>query len=279
MTTVEAPAGDTKRSEYALTYSRTMKSEWLRFWTLRSNLITLASICAAIVIFGVLAAAAATGAVEGPADGGGPPTAGTDPVSLVLSGGQMFGVLIMAVLGVLVGAREYTSGVIRLLLAAVPRRVNFMTSKIAVFVAITFPVALASVLAAFFAGTAILDAGDHASATITDPGVFSAVLGTAMYLVGIGVIGIAVGILLRNVGGGLATLIGGVLILPQIATGLLPDSWGPALKFLPSNAGTSMSSVTPPPEFLGSGAGVVVFAVWIIAIAWLAAVTLRSRDV
>lgn len=279
MSTVKTLANETKKPEYTLTYARTMRSEWLRFWTLRSNLITLVSICAAIVIFGVLAAAAATGAVEGPADGGGPPTAGTDPVSLVLSGGQMFGVLIMAVLGVLVGAREYTSGVIRLLLAAVPRRVNFLTSKIGVFVAITFPVALISVLAAFFAGTAILEAGDHASATITDTGVFGAILGTALYLVGIGVIGIAVGILLRNVGGGLATLIGGVLILPQIATGLLPDSWGPALKFLPSNAGTSMSSVTPPTDFLSSGAGVLVFALWIIAIVCLAAVALRARDV
>lgn len=262
---------------YRLTHWRVMRSEWIRFWTLRTNLITLASMCAAIVIFGVLSAASATGAVD--AAHGGPPTTGTDPVSIVLSGGRLFGILIMGVLGVLIGAREYNSGLIRGIIAAVPNRIHVLSAKIAVFAAITAPAALLATFVAFFTGTSILEAAGHASAQIADPGVASAVIGTACYLVGIGIAGIAIGILLRSIGGGLATIIGGVLILPQLATSLLPDSWGSALKFLPSNAGASFTSVTSPTDYLSNTTGALVFTLWIIVVVIGAAVAMKVRDV
>lgn len=276
-TTTATTTAEPAASQYRLTYLRVMKSEWLRFWTLKANLITLISICAAIILFGVLSAAAATGAVD--AQNGGPPSSGSDPVSIVLSGGQLFGVLLIGVLGVLIGAREYSSGIIRVIIASVPRRLNVLTAKIAVFAIITAPAALIAILIAFFAGTALLDAAGHASVTLADDGVARAIIGTAGYLVGLGIAGICIGILLRSIGGGLATIIGGVLILPQIATGLLPDSWDTVLKFLPSNAATSFTSVTPPAVYLSSTAGAIVFVIWIIAVAAAAGAALRMRDV
>lgn len=262
---------------YRLSYWRVMRSEWIRFWTLRTNLITLASMCAAIVLFGVLSAASATGAVA--AAHGSPMETGTDPVSIVLSGGRLFGVLVMGVLGVLIGAREYNSGLIRVMIAAVPNRIHVLTAKIAVFAAITAPSSLLATLVAFVTGTAILEAAGHASSQITDPGVASAVIGTACYLVGIGIAGIAIGVLLRSIGGGIATIIGGVLILPQLATSLLPDSWDSVLKFLPSNAGASFTSVTPPTDYLSNTTGALVFTLWIILVVIGAAVAIRVRDV
>jgi ABC-2 type transport system permease protein len=58
----------------------------------------------------------------------------------------------------------------------------------------------------------------------SDPGGARAVLGTAAYLAGIGLIGLALGTLIRGTAGTIGLLPGAVLILPSLATALLPDS-------------------------------------------------------
>ena len=58
--------------------------------------------------------------------------------------------------------------------------------------------------------------------------------GTVVYLAGVGLIGLAVGILLRSVAGAVATVVGVVLLLPPIAGAMLPASWARVLELLPS---------------------------------------------
>jgi hypothetical protein len=109
-------------------------------------------------------------------------------------------------------------------------------------------------------------------------GVAGAVLGTIGYLVGIGVIGLCLGVLLRSVGGGLGVVIGGILFLPTLASALLPDSWDAFLKYLPSNAGLSFTSVASPDSMLGYGAGLGVFLGWVALAVAGAAWALMRRD-
>jgi ABC-type transport system involved in multi-copper enzyme maturation permease subunit len=255
-----------------------IRSEWIKMRTLRSTWLTIGGIFFALIAFGLISALTASGQVEVTAGEGGPPAfRGTDPVSTVLSGAN-FAVLIVAVLGAIVGAREYSTGMIRTTLAAVPKRLPVLWGKLVTFVGVLAPVALVGVLVSFFAGMAIFDAGGAATVSWSDDGVARAVIGTAVYLVGLGVIGVALGILLRSTAGGIGTVIGAVLFVPTLASALLPDSWDGVLKYLPSNAGQAFTSLNPGDTLLDPGAGMAVFAGWVVLAIAGAALALKRRD-
>ena len=272
-TSVEARAtAEAPRTSVA----RVVRSEWIKMRSMRSTWLTLAGLFAAIVAFGLVSAAVATGQVSDPSAGG-PGFAGTSPLQTVLAGAN-FGVLIVAVLGVLVGAREYSSGMIRTSLAAVPRRWPVLLGKVVTFVAVVTPVVLSGVLIAFFAGTAILSGAGVESVSWSDPDVASYVLGTVGYLVGIGVLGVALGVLLRGIGAGLGVLIGGVLFVPTLLSALLPDGWDSVLKYLPSSAGNAFTGTQSAGEILTYGQGVAVFLAWLTVAVLGAGAALMRRD-
>ncbi|HWS56904.1 MAG TPA: hypothetical protein VN257_00060, partial [Actinotalea sp.] len=257
--------------------ARVLRSEWIKAVTLRSTWIMLASIAVLTASFGVIAALTAAGATDGSGPGFG--GAGRDPLSIVFTGTHP-ALLLVGVAGALVGAREYASGLIRSTLAAVPARLPVLAAKILVFSALTGVVVLASTLVAFFAGMAVL--GDAGATTVawSDDGVARAVLGTAAYLTGLGITGVALGVLLRSIGGSIAALIGGVVFLPTLATMVLPESWDGFLKYLPSNAANSVTTVTSDASgaLLDAATGAVVFTTWVLAAVIGAAVALRTRD-
>ena len=79
-----------------------------------------------------------------------------------------------------------------------------------------------------------------------------AVLGSGLYLAGIGVLGIAVGAMMRNTAGSIAVVVAALLIIPGLATVVLPDSWKDNVTpYLPSNAGSAFTSVTGSDTLLG----------------------------
>jgi ABC-2 type transport system permease protein len=260
---------------YRITTPRVVKAEWIKLRSLRSTWTMLLSVLLAILGIGAIAAATATGAVEGPADGGGP--GGGDALSTVLAG-SMLAVVLVGVLGVLVGAREYSSGLIRSSLAAVPARLPVLWAKVVAFLVAVVPVVLAGVLVAFVVGMAILDGGGVATVSWSDEGTVRVVLGTAGYVVGIGLIGLALGLLLRSTAGAISALLAGVLVLPTLAGALLPEAWDGLLKYFPSNAASAFTSSVPTDSVLSPGAGAVVFAAWIVVGLAAAAVALSRRD-
>ncbi len=265
----------TGKPAYRITVARVVRSEWIKLRSLRSTWVMLAAVLLATVGLGAIAAASTTGAVEGPDDGGGP--GGGDALSTVLSGAGL-AIVLVGVLGVLVGAREYSSGMIRSSFAAVPARLPVLVAKVVAFLVAVVPVALLGVVAAYLLGMAVLDAGDVATVPWSDEGTARVVLGTAGYVVGIGLIGLALGLLLRSTAGAISALLAGVLVLPTLAGALLPESWDGLLKYLPSNAASAFTSAVPPESMLGVGAGAVVFAAWIVVGLAGAAVALTRRD-
>ncbi|TQM64289.1 ABC transporter permease [Humibacillus xanthopallidus] len=264
---------------YRMTWPRVVRSEWIRFVTVRANLWTLASLVVVMVGIGLIAAGTSTGSVSAPGPAGGRPGfSGTDPLTIVLAG-QTLAVLVIGVLGVLVGVREYGSGMVRTTMAAVPRRLPVLAARIVVFVAVTGLVVLVSTVGAYLGGTAVLENGGAATAAWSDPGVPRAVLGTAAYLVGIGIIGICLGMLTRSIGFGVGSLIGLILVVPGFASLLLPDDWKDAVGYLPSQAGSAFTTITTRDNLLSPGNGAVVYAVWLVGAVAAAAVALRRRDV
>lgn len=263
-----------------VTFPRVVVSEWYKFATLRSSWITLATAVAVVIGLGALAAGVAAGDVQpqrpGGGAGGGRGFAGLDPTSLTLTGASL-AQIILGILGVLLVSGEYSSGMVRASLAAVPRRLPVLWGKAIVIGAVSLVVAIPATFVAFLLGQRIL--GDHVHASLSDPGVLRAVLGTGVYLAAIAVLGVAIGALLRHAAGSIGVLFVLLLVAPGLLGLVLPDSWSQAIvPYLPSNAGAAFTSVVPADGLLAAGPGAAVLAAWIVVLLGTAAVLLRRRD-
>jgi hypothetical protein len=175
--------------------------------------------------------------------------------------GVPFAQLALGVLGVLVTAGEYSTGMIRSSLAAVPRRLPVLWSKAAVFGVIALVVGAIGSFVTFFIDSGILS-GTPAALTISSAGVVRSLLGAALYLGLVGVIGAALGALLRSVAGGISVLVAALMLIPGLIS-LLPTSWHNAIQpYLPSAAGDSMFALHQAPNTLTPTAGLLVLLGW-----------------
>ena len=278
-TITASPTGLRSRTDVAhlkVTTPRVILSEWFKFASLRSSWITLAAALTVIIGFGALAAGVSAGDVHPTRPGGGQEIASLDPTSLSLAGAQL-AQIILGILGVLAISGEYSSGMIRATLAAVPHRLPMLWGKAVVIGVVSLLVAIPAVFAAFFLGQAILGGG--ANVSLSDPGVTRAILGTGVYLAAIAVLGLAIGALLRHTAGAIGALFVLLLMAPGLLGLVLPKSWSDAVvPYLPSNAGAAFTSVIPAHGLLSAGAGAAVLAAWIVVLLGAAAVLLRRRD-
>lgn len=270
-----AGAGDGEHAAYRLTLGRVLRSEWIKLRSLRGTWLGLGAVLVVMVGIGVIAAAVSINRVAS-GGGGGPRAEG--PLATVLLGAN-FGVLLLGVIGCLAGAREYASRMITATVAAVPRRWPVVFGKATVLGAVVLPVALVGVFGAFFLGMATLSRGGAATVALSGSGVLRSIIGMALYLTAIALLGLGLGIIMRSAAASIGTLIGGVIILPGIAGALLPASWSEILKYLPTNAAASFTSVTPPATDLSAGAGAVVLIAWVVLALGAAIVAIRRRDV
>ncbi|MFJ5985540.1 ABC transporter permease [Lentzea sp. NPDC092896] len=264
------------------TLGRAIRAEWIKIRSLRGTWIGMAAVAVVMIGFGAIASAVSSGSIAGPGDGPGPgggPFGGGGALSTVLTG-STFAVLLIGVLGSLAGAREYSSRMITATVAAVPRRWQVVVAKTVALAAVVVPTALVAVMGSYAAGMAILSANDAPTVSLTDDGVLTSLLGMVGYITAIALIGLGLGVLLRSVAGSIGVVVGGIMILPNIAGALLPDSWDTILRFLPSSAASAFTAVAAAGDSkLGSGAGVAVLVAWVVAALVAAAFAMRSRDV
>lgn len=258
-----------------VTWWRVVHSEWVKFRSLRSPLIMLAAAVVVLVGLGVVFSTVLADQSPQPA-GPLPPGAPSslDPLGVSL-GGVNLAQLLVGTLGVLLMTGEYATGMIRASLAAVPTRLPVLWGKALVLGGVCLAVLVPAVLLAFGAGQAVL--GDD-GLSLGDDGVLRAVLGSAFYLAGVGVLGLALGALLRTTAGAITTLVAVLLVAPGL-TGLLPEDVSDAVgPYLPSNAGDAFTSLTGGGDLLSPGAGLAVFVGWLAVLLTAAALTLARRD-
>lgn len=265
----EAPVG---YPGMKVTQARVIKSEWTKFRSLRSTRITL--LVAVVLTIGVSALICAVTAAHWdtlePAR-----KLAFNPVTSSLNGVRI-SQLAVGVLGVLLISGEYATGMIRASLTAVPKRLPFLWAKLAVFTAVVGSVSIVSTFASFFLGQSLLSS-KHLQVTIGSPNALRMVIGAGVYLLLIGIIGMALGGLLRNTAAGISTLVALFFVIPPILD-LLPSSWSNDIgPYLPSNAGEAFwahadgSSLSP-------GAGFAVLCGWAALAVGLAAVRLVRSD-
>lgn len=153
--------------------------------------------------------------------------------------GVLFGQLAVAVLGVLVMSGEYSTGMIKSTLTAVPRRLPALWAKAAVLFVATFVVGALSTIGSFLTASMIV-AGQGLHASLFDPDVILPVLGGALYLALVSVFALGIGAILRSSAGAIASVLGIVLLLPMVLS-MIPAPWASdMLPYLISNAGVSM---------------------------------------
>lgn len=255
---VETPPTAPPRPAYRVTGRRVLSSEWAKLWSLRSTWITLGLGLLFLVAFGLIAASRYDyGVHHGRLDRD---FADATAVSLSLFGINV-AQLALGVLGVLVTAGEYSTGMIRSTMAAVPRRLPVLWSKAAVFGLVALVVGVLGAFVAFGFGGRIVS-GTHAAMGLTHAGVVRSLLAAGLYLGLVGVIGTALGALLRSVAGGISVLVAALMLVPGLVL-LLPSSWqGDISPYLPSNAGESMFALTHDSTTLSPLAGLLVLLGW-----------------
>jgi ABC-type transport system involved in multi-copper enzyme maturation permease subunit len=252
-----------------VTFARVVRSESIKFRTLRSSWITLFAAVATMILFGAL-----IGYNTGKNWAG---LAAEDAVPSGAMQGYFLAQLLIGVLGVLFVSGEYSTGMIRSTLAAVPKRIPVLLAKTVVFGATALVAMVSAALLAFGGAQIFLSHYGHGSA-LSDPGVLRVVVGTGVYLALIGLLGGALGWILRNTAGGIATLVGLLLVVPVLLE-VLPWQWLKDIgRYLPGNAGGSFVSSIQVPDTLTPWTGLAVLVLWVLAALGAAAVLLKRRD-
>jgi ABC-2 type transport system permease protein len=256
--------GGTLRSE--LTKIRSVRSTW---WTLLVLVVISVGIGAAICA-GVAANWSHTSASD---------RATFDATQVSVAGLFYLGQLVIVVLGAIVFTAEYSTGMIRTSLTAMPRRITVYTAKALVFALVAVVITLVTAFLAFFLGQAILTS-THESATLSQHDVLRAVIGGALYVTLCGLFAFAAGAIFRHTAATITSVIGLLFVVPILAH-LLPSNWYQDIaRWLPSSTGDAISvTVGHGPDHLFSPWGqFTVFAVYTAVLLVVGGILFRRRD-
>jgi len=222
-----------------VTQARVVLSEWTKFVSLRSTLWSLGVGVLLTIAFPIVFAAV-TGSHWSHMSAS--DRAGRHPLDIALAGVNV-AQLAIAVLGVLVITGEYSTGMIRSTLIAVPKRLPVLWAKLAVHAVVSFVLLVPSVLIGFFASQAILSRHHILQISFGAPGVARSLLGGAVYVMLVGIFALGIGAIVRSTAGGIATFAGIFFVIPPLMN-ILPASWNDAIsKYLPSEAGRQLFSL------------------------------------
>jgi hypothetical protein len=203
--------------------------------------------------------------------------------------GTLAGLLVLVPLGVVYVTSEYRRGLIRTTFAAVPARAPVLAAKAVVLGGLTFVVGLAAALVAFFLTQPILR--DHGfrppmfpAQSLTEPRVLRAVLGAAVFLTLLALLGLGAGAVMRRGAPAIATVIT-LTLVPMFVGSVVPVAAARTLMLITPAGGFAMQRAKPATELLvepwsmiGPWAGLAVLGTYavgaLVAGGWL----MRRRD-
>jgi ABC-2 type transport system permease protein len=190
--------------------------------------------------------------------------------------GMGIGQLAMIVFGVLVVTNEYSSGMIRASLAAVPQRGVFLFCKVTVAAVLAILVGLVTSFGAFFLGQALL--GEY-SVSIGDRGVLRAVIGGGLYMGLIAVFSMGAAAMLRSPLLSLGILMPFFFIISNVLGNV--DATRKAGQYLPDQAGSHVMQVVAQPGDTapyGPWGGLAIMVAWVAAALIGGYVVIKRRD-
>ncbi|BCW50300.1 ABC-type transport system involved in multi-copper enzyme maturation permease subunit [Arthrobacter sp. 1088] len=263
-------------------FHRVLNSEFIKFRTLLSTLILLASTALVMVGFAALSAWGtgqfAEQAARDPEAAAAIAAQGGDIAVSIPTSGIAFAQLILGSLGVLLMSSEFTTGMARSTFAAVPKRLSPFLAKLIVVMVSAF---LLTAVSTFIAGLVSLPIVDNydLKLDLSSSQSVKLLLVNSIYVAAVAAIGMALGTIVRNSAGGIMSLVGLFFVAP-IAFQLIPgDFFVEARKYLPGNTINPMTAVEHVPDTLEVWQAALVLGAWVVVPVALAMVLLKKRDV
>ena len=248
-------------------------SEWTKLRSVRANLWTL--LVAALVTVGLTAVVAHAVAATPAAASRGPIT----PLIESFLGYAEYTLLPVSILGVLTFTSEYSTGLIRTTLVAVPRRWALLAAKAAAAGGAALAAGEVLAFGLFFLTQALQSAHHRGGLSIAHPGVPGAVAAAGCLLPACVLTGLGLGAIVRHTAGAIAATVGVIYLLAALCL-LLPSPWKEDIgRFTLPFAAYQVVSLRPQPNLLGPAASVVVLIAWPVVILAAAAIVISRRDV
>src|SRR6201985_3010806 len=248
-------------------FGGTLRSEFTKIRSIRSTYWTL------LVLLVISGGGGAAFSQASAAD-----RATFDATQVSIAGLFFLGQLVIVVFGAMVLTAEYSTGMIRTSLTAMPRRVTIYAAKALVFAIVALVVTLVAAFIALFLGQALL-ASNHTHASLSEHDVLRAVIGSALYVTLCGLFAFAAGAIFRHTAATITTIIGLLFVLP-ILIHLLPSSWyHDIVRWMPDSAGGAITAtVAPQDSHLFSPWGqFTVFAVYTAILLIVGGILFRRR--
>jgi ABC-2 type transport system permease protein len=263
--------------------SQAVHAEWTKLRTAAGAGWLLLATAALTIAVGAAAACAFSCA---PARGGCLQGAsGADPAKIALTGIYL-GQAVIAVLGVMVSGEEYGTGMIRVTLAATPRRLRVLAAKAVTAAGAALAAGAVAVAGSLLGGRLILPgrglttANGYVPLSLVNGPDLRAALGTILYLALIALLALGVTTAVRDSAVGVGLVLGLLYLFP-IITAVIPD---PVLarhleQIAPMTAGLYIQAT------VGTGSlpltpwqGLGVTALWAAGALILGGAVLRLRD-
>jgi ABC-2 type transport system permease protein len=189
--------------------------------------------------------------------------------------GVGLGQAVVAILAVVAVGGEYSNGMVRVTLAAMPRRIAVLAAKTAVVTAAVVAAATVAVPACLFAGRLMLP-----SLSLADGPVLRAAAGSVLYLGLIGLLGVGTATAVRDSATAMGIVLGLLYVFPIIAQAVSdPELRRHLLQLAPMSAGLAVQATTHLDSLpIGPWKGLGVLAAWAAAALLLGGLRLRLRD-
>ena len=233
----------------------------------------------AVVALTVAVGSVTAAAVACPASG-----CGQDPAKAILSGIDL-SQAVVAILAVLAISGEYSTGMIRVTLTALPRRITVLTAKAVTVTGLVLAAGTVGVLASVLAGRLILPGRGFTPVhgypllSLANTADLRAAAGSVLYLALIGLLALGIATAVRDSAVSIGVVLGLLYLFPVIASAVAPD-WSRHLQQIgPMSAGLDIQATTGLSGLpLSPWAGLGVLAAWAAAALLAGAVLLRCRD-
>jgi ABC-2 type transport system permease protein len=208
-----------------------------------------------------------------------------DTTKLSLTGAEL-GQALVAILAVLVISGEYSSGMIRTTLAAMPHRATVLAAKAVTLTGVVAAAGTVAVLGSLLAGRLILPghgftaARGYPALSLADGPTLRAAVGSILYLALIALLSLGVATVVRDSATSIGVVLGLLYLVPIISQVIGNPHWQRLLQQIgPMSAGLAIQATTDLRSLpISPWAGLGVTAGWAAAALLAGGLLLRMRD-
>lgn len=245
----------------AVTASRdAVRAEWMKLRTVSSS----AWLLAGTIVLTIAISAAATAASRCPAG----MSCALDTTKLSLTGIQ-FGQAVVAILAILPVCNEYSTGMIRVTLAAMPRRPAVLAAKTCIIGGLVLAAGIIAVLGSVLAVRLILPAQGFDAAngfralSLSDTSTLRAAAGSVLYLGLVALLSAGIAALVRDPAVTIGVVLGALYLFPVVTAFVSNPTWHRRIERYSPMAGLNIQATTGLKALaIGPWAGLGVLAIW-----------------